>query len=249
MASRVRLVNETAGLRLFETPEGPIWTPANVEREGLALILAEVQSGAYETDDIRVKAGDVVLDCGANVGVFARCALKAGAALVVCFEPYGLSAECLRRNLAADIERGRVKICPKGVWDEETELPFIIDPHNAGGNSFITYNKDSAAGPAVVLTTIDKAVRELGLPRVDFIKMDIEAAEARALAGAVRTIRTFRPRLSIAVEHGVDRIMNTEAVIKAVRQAIPDVCVKASLGYITNDFRLAPEVVHFANGA
>jgi hypothetical protein len=38
------------------------------------------------------------------------------------------------------------------------------------------------------LTTIDKLVAELKLPKVDFIKMDIEGAEVKALNGARETI-------------------------------------------------------------
>jgi len=44
-------------------------------------------------------------------------------------------------------------------------------------------------------------VAELKLDRVDYIKMDIEGAEARALAGSRDTIAAYHPRLSIAAEH------------------------------------------------
>jgi hypothetical protein len=51
------------------------------------------------------------------------------------------------------------------------------------------------------LTTIDKIVAELKLPRVDLIKMDVEGAERQALKGAGATIRKFKPKLAIAAEH------------------------------------------------
>jgi FkbM family methyltransferase len=44
----------------------------------------------------------------------------------------------------------------------------------------------------VPLTTIDKLVSELNLPRVDFIKMDIEGAEKLALTGGRATIQPKR---------------------------------------------------------
>jgi hypothetical protein len=53
----------------------------------------------------------------------------------------------------------------------------------------------------VPVTTIDKLVAQLGLPRVDFIKMDIEGSELQALAGAPQTIARFIPKLAIASYH------------------------------------------------
>jgi hypothetical protein len=54
------------------------------------------------------------------------------------------------------------------------------------------------------LTTIDKLVSELKLERVDFIKMDIEGAEPKALAGAHDTLAKYHPRLSISAYHKPD---------------------------------------------
>ena len=50
-------------------------------------------------------------------------------------------------------------------------------------------------------TSIDDFVRRNGIARIDFIKMDIEGAELVALQGAAATIRTFKPKLAIAVYH------------------------------------------------
>jgi FkbM family methyltransferase len=47
-----------------------------------------------------VRAGDVVLDCGAGIGLFARQALKRGARTVIAIEPVPENLECLRRNLS-----------------------------------------------------------------------------------------------------------------------------------------------------
>jgi hypothetical protein len=69
----------------------------------------------------------------------------------------------------------------------------------------------------VPLTTIDKIVAELSLPRVDFIKMDVEGAEVRAIAGAQATMARFKPRLAIAAEHKPDDEFTIPAAVRGVR--------------------------------
>src|SRR5205085_6133349 len=126
-----------------------------------------------ESDEYRfrstIKPGDVVLDVGANVGTDTKTALASGAGLVVAIEPEPLTLECLRRNLASEIRDNRVIVVPKGAWDKEDTLTLHVDPANAGGSSFIWQTN----GPSVQvpLTTIDRIVADLKLPRVDLIKM------------------------------------------------------------------------------
>lgn len=49
----------------------------------------------------------------------------------------------------------------------------------------------------VLGVTIDELVDSLGLPRLDWIKMDIEGAEVEALKGAMKTLSRYRPTLWI----------------------------------------------------
>ena len=49
------------------------------------------------------------------------------------------------------------------------------------------------AGPNGECTSIDRIVTALRLPKVDFIKLDIEGAERNALAGTSGTMNAFRP--------------------------------------------------------
>lgn len=56
-------------------------------------------------------------------------------------------------------------------------------------------------GPAI---TIDTLVNELGLKRVDWIKMDIEGGEIEALRGAQQTLELLRPVLFIEVHETME---------------------------------------------
>jgi hypothetical protein len=68
-------------------------------------------------------------------------------------------------------------------------------------------------------------VSELRLPRVDFIKMDIEGAEQKALAGAAATLRAFRPRMALAAYHNGAR--DLVALPETARRSQPayEVCL------------------------
>ncbi len=73
----------------------------------------------------------------------------------------------------------------------------------------------------VDLTTIDAVVAELKLSAVDFLKMDIEGAEVRALQGACRMIERFHPVIGPETEH-TDDIDNNLQVLDVVRSIYPN---------------------------
>lgn len=202
--SKTRLLQkEFRGLELYDTPYGRFWAPEG-SRYILPFNLAEQATHIYGPPSQFVHQGDVVLDCGANVGTFARFALDAGARTVVAIEPAPDNLECLRRNFEKEIAEKRLIIYPKGVWDKEDTLELLVDHDNQAADSFVIHREGAKAVARVPLTTIDNLVSELSLDRVDFIKMDIEGAEVKALQGARSTLQRFHPRMSLSVYHQAD---------------------------------------------
>ncbi len=211
-----RLLKEESGLELWETPKGSFWIPRG-NRYVLPFNLAEMEQHIYGTGEHFVHAGDIVLDCGASDGDFTRQALAAGARQVVAIEISPSSAECIRRNLAAETAAGRVIVYPKGVWNKEDTLTLNVDDTNFAANSVVMHPNSSHPSVLAPLTTIDKLVVELNLPRVDFIKMDIEGAEVPALAGGRQTIARYKPRMAIATEHKPDDEYTIPAAVRQIR--------------------------------
>jgi methyltransferase FkbM-like protein len=76
-----------------------------------------------------------------------------------------------------------------------------VDPHNSAADSFIIHRPGAVETKQLPLTTVDKLVAELKLERVDYIKMDIEGAEQRALQGARQTLAKYHPRMALAAYH------------------------------------------------
>lgn len=233
--------SDSSGLQLWSTPIGEYWFPSSIEPRYVHYIAAQWHnSDAY--DGAPIKKGDVVLDCGGFVGDYAKHALRCEASRVITIEPSAEALECIRRNLAEEIANGRVIVYPKGVWDREERL---LLRHHAGGNP--AANSLIAGGDAgewVTLTTIDQIVEELGLSRLDVLKMDIEGAEQRALAGARQSLTRFRPLLAIATEHTSDVLENNRAVISRVHSIAPIYQPQCGVASITEKGVL-PETLFF----
>lgn len=209
LAGSYKLIRSESGLHLWQGSKGEQWWTS--DKGTLPWLMAEQEWGIYAG----VRKGDTVLDCGSHIGVFAREALNAGASRVVAIDPSPLALECLRRNFVHEISEGRVIVYPKGVWDKDDQLPLAVHQEQSGKDSFVLWRTEEHNNYLAPLTTIDKLVSELGLNRVDFIKMDIEGAETNALLGARETIHRFRPRMALSVYHRLQDFAEVPRIVKS----------------------------------
>jgi len=229
------------GFHQWRTPKGEYWIPEGSDFV-LPFNLAEQERKIYGSAHHFVKPGDTVLDCGANVGVFTTEALNAGAKLVVAIEPAPENLECLRRNFAQQIEAGRVIVYAKGVWDKEDFLTLNVVEHNSAADSFVLNPVGAqTTTQKLPLTTIDNLVNELHLDRVDFIKMDIEGAEPKALAGARATLAKYHPRLSISAYHEPDHPDVISKVVKSAWDGYQTECGPCAMENVT----IRPDILWF----
>jgi len=156
----------------------------------------------YRYDSIvEPKLGDIVFDIGAYVGDTALWFSKAVGpqGKVYAFEPEPSNFEKLKAN----IERSKVtNVIPLQLALSETEGEMQVS--SAAGSSVIT---QAGTGLSVKVTTIDKFVEANKLPRVDFIKMDVEGHELKVLEGAHETIQAFKPSMALSAYHRGDDLI------------------------------------------
>jgi len=138
-----------------------------------------------------VRPGDVVIEAGANIGshtvALARAAGITGR--VHTFEPQRHAFQLLCANVALNsLTNVLTHHMAVGRENGEAEFP-VIDPslpNNFGAVSFhITYHQMER----IAVRTIDS----FELPRVDFLKADVEGFELEVLQGARQTILRHRP--------------------------------------------------------
>ncbi|MFY9825867.1 MAG: FkbM family methyltransferase [Thermoanaerobaculia bacterium] len=160
-----------------------------------------------------VRPGDVVYDCGANLGLYARFLVsELGAGRVVAFEP---SAEN-RRFLAANIALGgiadRVTVLPMALADEDGTAEFQVDDVQTASGTLSKVTGGAASEgrrnlrlapltEQVLCRRLDTVVAEEGLPLPDVMKIDVEGAEPLLLRGAAELLREKRPSLVVEL-HG-----------------------------------------------
>ena len=171
--------------------------------------------GEYERKSVCVNPGDVVVDCGANIGLFSCVAASKGAkvyAFEPCVEQLG---GILKRH--SELYHGQIRHIPFALSDRSGRALFNITTSSQGSS----YLEDTTCNQKVILehvmvetVTLDKWVQDNGIDRIDFIKADIEGAERLMLAGAQDTLLRFAPKLSICTYHHPDDPQVLEGLIK-----------------------------------
>jgi FkbM family methyltransferase len=121
-------------------------------------------------------------------------ALARIASEVHCFEPL---PSCCTYIEAAGIDNVQVYNC--ALSDQAGRMRLYIPL--AGARA--VHTRASLEKPAGACEMLDVEVRTVDsfvLPRVDFIKVDVEGAEAAALRGACDTIERHRPALLVEID-------------------------------------------------
>lgn len=156
------------------------------------VVLGESCGNALELCIPLIRRGDVVLDIGANIGTFAvpfgRSVGKTGK--VIAFEPQQPPYLCLCTNIVQNSLTKIVQPLQMAIGKESGTIGFDqidVESHGNFGGS-----RSNPTGPIqVALGTID----ELGLPRINFMKIDVEGMEADVIRGATESIKKFQPIL------------------------------------------------------
>lgn len=139
----------------------------------------------FETGLVKrlLKPGQVFLDVGAHIGYYSTLAasIVGPEGRVYAFEPDPGNAAVLRQNTArfGDV----VKVFQAAVTDRTGRATLYLSPRNSGDHRlFRTPDKDRQAIEVETIALDELA--ELAGVKVDFLKMDIQGLEVKAIKGA-----------------------------------------------------------------
>ena len=129
-----------------------------------------------------IHSGDIVVDIGAHIGYYTLqfANLVGPTGKVYAFEPEPKNFELLKKNVQIN-KYDNVVLIQKIVSDKDGIVEFFISKFDSIGNKLF---KSNEAGSSIKIesTTLDEYFKDLK-EKIDFIKMDIQGGEGKAILG------------------------------------------------------------------
>jgi FkbM family methyltransferase len=208
LASKLGVTRKTVGLinrgllRLGSwrfRVEGQVLCASTLDRIAVVILHRFSSAERFELKLWRslCRPGDVVLDVGSNLGLYAFIAAQqvGPEGCVWAFEADPVNSRLLQRGLEAN-GYSNVRVVTAAVTDHTgTATLFIREEHR--GDIQIAYPGEDRTSISVPATTLDRAL--VDNPHVDMIKFDIQGAEVFAIAGMDKILRAS-PGLKIISE-------------------------------------------------
>lgn len=164
----------------------------------------------YHMHLLEIGEGDLIIDCGANVGELGKWAISRGAKYIG-FEPEELEAKCAELNTAG----AGAAIYKHGLWNSDRVLTFYRKP-NSADSSFIEMNN--------YCDTVSVEVKRLDACGIDtrsakrvILKVEAEGAEPEVLSGA----ESMLPEIDyVTVDCGFERGKENESTFIEVNRIL-----------------------------
>ena len=147
-----------------------------------------------------IVTNSVVVDVGANLGTFCYAVRRAQqSARLVAFEPIPALAKRLRKAFKD------IVVLEVALSDSRSVATFripYIDGRRCNTRASLAPIVDSSAYSEIRVQTdlFDTVFTEIGLERLDFVKVDVEGHELEVIRGGEQTLRKHQPILLIEIE-------------------------------------------------
>jgi FkbM family methyltransferase len=151
-------------------------------------------------DSLLTKA-DCALDVGANIGCTAL-ALGERSRKVIAFEPAPATFAFLKRNVSNSGLKN-VDVVNSALGAERGDAEIIYAASNRSGafvSNHTSVTRDHVS-EKIVIQRLDDLMPSLDIPRVDFMKLDVEGFEQSVITGAAQTISQFKPVVMLELNH------------------------------------------------
>lgn len=162
----------------------------------------------YMLERICFSAGEVVIDCGANIGELGLILKhRAEAVRYIAFEPGEEECRALRKNNPDQ------EVIEMGLWSEAGALDFYVKSETADSSFFqIAQHRGIVKVP---VTTIDEFISGEKIDRIKLLKLEAEGAEPEVLSGALQSLRKIEyvaadvgPERGVASDNTLCRVLN-----------------------------------------
>ena len=159
----------------------PIEVADKPESNSANIIAWELLDDCYGLRRIDFSPGDIVIDIGAHIGLFAiYTALRFPHVQIHSFEPFPENYELLQQNL----ERNgitNVHTYPQGVSSDGRLLEMVTNTQNSGGSTCYSRTLEAGRTSGIPSTTLDHIFDTLEVNKCKLLKIDCEGSEYEIL--------------------------------------------------------------------
>ena len=190
-----------------------------------------LENGCWEAElwaaiERRLPRGGTFVDVGAHIGYHSlKAAARVGeAGCVVAIEANPRTFAQLEENVRAS--GAAVTLLHAACLDRETEVElYSAARRNTGGSSVCRANAgregDIQQTDVVAANSLDALLRQVGVDRVDVMKIDVEGAELQVLRGAAETLDRFRPAIVVEfMEHHLKAMGTSVAELSSTIESL-----------------------------
>lgn len=160
----------------------PIEVADTPDSKAKYIIAWELLDDCYRLNRIDFKPGDVVIDIGAHIGLFAiYTALRFPEVVIHSFEPFPENYELLQQNLARN-GITTVRTYQQGVSSDGRLLDMVTNPQNSGSAScYVRSLAEYGRTTGIPSITLDHLFHSLGVDKCKLLKIDCEGSEYEVL--------------------------------------------------------------------
>lgn len=145
-----------------------------------------------------IPSGGIFIDVGAHIGKYSlKLAMKG--VKVIAIEPDPITFRAL--TMGTKLNR----------FENVKSLNIALSDHNGVATFYRRRSSDASsikkpdyaiAVMKCIVKKLDTLVQEMGLRRIDYIKIDVEGAEIEVIRGSLKTLAKFKPSLIVECENG-----------------------------------------------
>ena len=167
-----------------------------------------------------LKEGMTCLDVGSNIGYYVclenKIVGKNGR--IIAIEPSPINFKYLQKNVNLQ-NSTNIEVFNFACGKEDGKIDFLVS--NRSNWSRVASDDLIDAPPDAILETVslpikklDSFIDEQNIPKIDFVRMDVEGYEVNILDGMTEILRKFKPQLQIEVHLFILGVESTRKLLE-----------------------------------
>lgn len=155
-----------------------------------------IEAGAVNNLQKLVTPGTWVIDVGANIGFFSMyfCRWVSQGGKVIALEPEPKNYTLLLNTMKKNQKKQTIETLSVAADSSDGTAKLFLNPLHPGDHRL------GPQGLEVTTISIDTLLEKRNWPAVSLIKIDVQGAEMRVLAGARRTIQRLYPSFFVEID-------------------------------------------------